>query len=215
MAILRKKVKYPRSEEFISELERFISIERERSKTCLSGVELHALRYGFSETTVISPKAKMYVLSLQSVYNEFSSAATYYLIHETCGFLSPTETVGVYENHKHKKFTSVELLKTLNKRVIFFQGAKKQIGGQEILEITKILIYVPKERDNVLHITDSIFCDETYLELAKNSELLVNYYQSGQLKTATPENQPLHGLEAFFFTNVKVDSSSFLIIYHP
>lgn len=215
MAILRKKVKYPKSEEFISELETFLSNAQYFTKVHLSGVELYALRYRFSDTTVINQKAKFRRVSLQEMYSAFTGGIDYYIIHETAGFLSPTEDCGIFESHNHKKFTSVELLKTLNKRLTFFLCAKKQKGGQEILEIREILLYIPKEKDNILHVDDSSFCNETYKELVKDPALLVDYYQGSQMKTAIVEHEPIESLEAFFFTNVKIYGSTLLINYHP
>lgn len=221
MALLRKTTT-TRNEGFIKKIEDFISEGTGHRWGRLSPAELYSFYYEFNCTPVISKRTKLVQISLQDLYDTFTGGTNpnVLMIHETRGLLHPMDGVICYQKVNREKFDVSDLLSTLNKRVTFFVGEmkhKSDVGASEdIFEVHEIQMYIPYEKDTVLHVDTCAFGEDTLEAWSKKSTpcAIQHIYQEG---TVLSEEQKLPNFskEFFVFTTLKIHGATVVINYNP
>ncbi len=219
---LRKKTT-TRNEGFIKKIEDFIAEGTGHRWGRLSPAELYSFYYEFDCVPVISKHTKLVQISLQDLYDTFTSETdtkNVMMIHETRGLLHPMDGIICYQKANHERFDVSDLLSTLNKRVTFFVGTRKQTSDVEssddIFEVREIRMYIPYEKDTVLHVDTCAFGEDTLEAWSKKKSpcAIQHIYQNGEV---IPELQKLPDFhqEFFVFTTLKIHGATVVINYNP
>lgn len=220
MALLRKTT--TRNEGFIKKIEDFISEGTGHRWGRLSPAELYSFYYEFNCTPVITKRTKLVQIGLQDLYDTFVGGTdpNVLMIHETRGLLHPMDGVICYQKANREKFDVSDLLSTLNKRVTFFVGTlkkKSDVGSSDdIFEVREIQMYIPYEKDTMLHVDSDSF-EKTTLEYwrEKPAACSIQYiYQNGAV---LPEEKmiPDFNKEFFVFTTLNIHKATVVINYNP
>ena len=222
--LLRKKPQTLRSQEFIEDVERFISEGTGHRWNRLSSEELYAYYYEFNYTPILCKNADLVKITMQDLINTFRNKDQYIMmLHEDSGLFYPTkDETNLFMKLNHTRFDFTDLINSLNRRITFFLGELKEKRNGKVFLIQEIQMYIPSEKDTLLRVDSDIFDVEELENLIKlsNPKVIDNIYQNGSIMSNFDANSadnaiPSFEKEFFIFTKMQNYDSTIVINYNP